>query len=377
MENKFRMVLNRHILLLLVAICLTSCVLSVDEVRDSNRTVLVYIGRDNSLRSSSEEKIESLMKGWDGSNGHLIIYQDLYDSGSVLEEIYVDNGVKKTRLLDSHLEDNSASAAVFERVLRQVVSEYPADSYGLVLFSHASGWLPDATLTSPRSLETRALVQDNANWMSLRDFASVIPDGQFDFIVFEACFMSGIEVAYELRNKTNFILASSAEILSPGFKSIYETSTNELFRTPAGLETFARRAFEEVDAKQGELRSATFSLIKTAGLYELSYWLGASIDTSVVVNLRDVQHFDRYSYHLFFDFEDYFSRLLGSDADVAELQRLIANCVVYHAATPDFMPSSLGFEVKKHSGLTTYVRQSGFPYLNERYRELEWFKNVF
>lgn len=51
--------------------------------------------------------------------------------------------------------------------------------------------------------------------MELEEFAAAIPDGQLDFIVFEACLMAGVEVAYVLRGKTDYILSSAAEIVSP------------------------------------------------------------------------------------------------------------------------------------------------------------------
>jgi len=358
----------------LICLCLLSCVFEEHDTPEHKRTVFVYIGRDNSLGGSSEEKIESLMNGWDGRNGYLVIYQDL-SSGSTLQEIYVEKGVKKTRIIEEREDEDSASPAVFTGILSRVVNMYPADSYGLILFSHASGWLPDATLSSPRVMP-RSLVQDGNNWMSLSGFASAIPDRRFDFIIFEACFMAGIEVAYELRNKTDYIVASSAEILSPGFKNIYETSVNELFKPEADLTAFTRNAYDAVNAQSGDLRSATLSVIRTEGLNALSTWLRDNSSANISVEIRDIQHFDRGSNHLFFDFEDYFSRVITNSGQRNELTRLINNCVVYQAATKEFMPTYQGFEIKKHSGLTTYISQDEFPYLNERYQELSWFKKI-
>jgi hypothetical protein len=286
----------------------------------------------------------------------------------------VENGISKTKEIYRRERENSASPEVFADVLRRVVETYPADSYGLILFSHASGWLPEGTLSAPRSL-----VQDEAEdaWMAMTDFAAAIPDRQFDYIVFEACFMAGIEVAYELRNRTNTIVASSAEILSPGFRSVYETSVNELFKKDAGLVKFTKDAYDAVNAQTGELRSATFSVIETKGLQALSDWLRENVSVEKHVDIGDIQHFDRYSYHLFFDFEDYFLRTLKDGARQDELKRLINDCVLFKASTPEFMLSYMGFKIEKHSGLTTYIRQSNYPYLNAQYEELEWFKKIY
>ena len=55
--------------------------------------------------------------------------------------------------------------------------------------------------------------------MELADFASALPlpnHRKWDFILFEGCYMGSVEVAYELKDKTEAIIASSTEIVSPG-----------------------------------------------------------------------------------------------------------------------------------------------------------------
>ena len=63
--------------------------------------------------------------------------------------------------------------------------------------------------------------------------------------------MSGIEVAYELRNKTDYLLASSAELLVPGYAPVYPTAFQYLFDTslgvPQALEKFAGSYFNYID----------------------------------------------------------------------------------------------------------------------------------
>lgn len=361
----------KQIIHLLWPVLLVSCVLSEQDEPAFTRTLFVYIGRDNNLQSPAEEKIEALKNGWNGRNGHLVIYQDLYGRGSVLQEITVEHGVKQTRVIETRDSDNSASPEVFRRVLNTTLRLFPADSYGLVFFSHASGWLPDASLSEPRSL-----AQDGHDRMNLVDFAQAIPDGTFDFILFEACFMAGVEVAYELRNKTQFILASAAEILSPGFKETYLTSLNALFLRNADLTAFARKAFSGVEQQTGDLRSATFSIIRTDGLDDLADWLRMHADFDTQVDPFDLQHFDRFSYRLFFDCEDYFKRLISDEAQRDQLTRLIGNCVIYRDATPDFMPNAMGFNISRHSGLTVYIFQNEFPYLNAEYTKLAWFNKL-
>lgn len=70
--------------------------------------------------------------------------------------------------------------------------------------------------------------------MEITDFAAAIPDHQSISLFSEACLMSGIEVAYELRNKTDYLLASSAELLVPGYAPVYPTAFQYLFDTSWG-----------------------------------------------------------------------------------------------------------------------------------------------
>lgn len=357
------------------SILLTSCDLDNDAKEEKyKRTIIAYIGRDNNLTAKYEDKIGYMLEGWDGRNGNLIIYQDTAGGNSGLMEVYRENGTNKTRIIQEYSSENSADPAVFKRVLNDAISLYPADSYGLIIFSHASGWLPEATLVSPRSF-----IKDHDDEMELTDMAAAIPTGYFDFIILETCFSAGIEVAYELKDKTDYIISSSAEILSPGFREIYASSMNYLFEKEPKLEAFTRNIFTLMSQSDDYFNSATFSLIKTEKLHDLGSFVRQFIDNEKIksVNAFDIQHFDRYSYRLFFDFEDYFSRILKDDAPRQEFEALLNECVLYKDATPSFLLNWGGFNIKYHSGLTTYIEQEDFPFLNREYQKLAWYKTVF
>lgn len=359
----------RIYLLIFLLLFTASCKKDEDADPQNQRTVLVYMGGDNNLYQETDDKIEALRKAYTRGMGRLLVYQDAAGITPRLLEITSgagDAGV--TQVLKSYPEENSASAAVFKRVLEDVRAEAPAPSYGLIFFSHASGWLPQRTLIRPY-----AVAQDGKEDLELREFASVIPDGFFDFIIFEACFMTGIEVLYQLKDKTDFILSSSAEILSPGFTPVYSELLPFLFRPQAALEDFARVFFEHYDNMSGDYRSATISLVRTEALPALAAWIKENVSgTLPPAELNTIQHYDRYpDYRLFFDFEDYYQRLSSPESH-AELSRLISDAVIYKAATPSFMPSYNGFGIKHFSGMTSYIPQDKFTFLNGEYMKLLW-----
>lgn len=330
--------------------------------------ILVYLGGDNNLSSETYQKIEAIREGWQGTaDKRLLIYTDPADANPSLMEIVRENGQNIKKTVVDYEEENSASKEVLSRVINEVTNIYPASSYGLIVFSHASGWLPQGTLTTPRSV-----IMDKKQEMELVDFAAAIPDKAFDYIIFEACFMAGIEVAYELKDKANYIFASSAEILSPGFTPTYSKSINYLSGSFSDLRAFGEDTFSWFNDKTGYMRSGIFSIIKTSELDTLANWIKDNCKLTRQVDINTIQHFDRYSYSLFFDFEDYYSSLLETDEQKDKLKNLISDCVLWKESTPSFMKDYNGFDIKKHSGLTVYIPQEQYSYLNTEYKKLKW-----
>lgn len=350
-----------------------------------NRTILYYLGADNSLYTEANEKIEALRLGFPGGNDHLVIYKDSRNASPELLEIYTAyNGENQIRTIKTYSEQNSATSQTFQRVLEDVKTFATADSYGLILFSHASGWLPKGTLTRPESailqmgitpIRTYTVAMDGSDELDLREFAAAIPDHFFDFIAFEACFMAGIEVLYELKDKSDYILSSAAEIVSPGFLPVYPTALPLLYQPQPDLIRFAKSYFDFWNAQTGDYRSATVTVVKTSELPLLANWAKQYVTEQLPEeDLPEIQHFDRYRNHrLFFDFADYYGRRAG-DEGRTQLESLLNTIVVYKAATPSFIPSQQGFQINNHSGITTYILQDRFPKLNERYSELTWSK---
>jgi hypothetical protein len=362
--------ISKYILLsVLTAFLFGSC--SEDDIEPEipvERVLLVYMGGDNNLSSETYEKIEQIRQGWKaGAANRLLIYADPADVAPSLSEIVKNENGNSLRTLSVYQEENSAGSDVLERVIGDMKRLYPSSCYGLLVFSHASGWLPEGSLKTPKSILT-----DGSSEMELIDFASAIPDRTFDFIVLETCFSAGIEVAYALRDKTGYLLVSSAEIVSPGFTHIYKDAIGHLFEKEGGLEKFGKVAFGYFNAQSGYGRSATFSIIKTKELEKLAAFIYQNCDFSKDVNIKEIQKFDRYSYSLFFDFEDYYSALLETEEQRVQLSGIINECVVWKASTDWFMTGYNGFEITRHSGMTSYIPQVKFPVLNEAYLETSW-----
>ncbi|MBK5722598.1 hypothetical protein JGH11_17120 [Dysgonomonas sp. Marseille-P4677] len=342
-----------------------------DQPETVRKVLLVYMAGDNNLSEESHEKLKAIRQGWKATQEcKILIYQDATDISPRLLQIS-DNNTLET--IEEYSTENSADPDVFRRVIMQARTMYPDAKYNLLIFSHASGWLPDNTLMDTQSKsQNKMVLSDNGLGMKLTSFAAAIPHKAFEYIIFETCFMAGIEVAYELRDKACYISASSAEIVSPGFTAIYQKHISELaYGDPI---QFMKEAFAYFDSQTGYMRSSTLSVIRTSNLESLAAYVRINCDFSKGVNINDVQHFDRNGHHLFADFEGYYSCLLKTKEQKEELQHLIDDCVVWKASTPYFIQDYNGFAITQYSGLTTYIMQEQYNRLNENYMELEWYK---
>ena len=163
------------------------------------RTVLIYFAGDNSLSGYVSQNLRAIKEGIerDGlNNGNLLIYTDKQNEAPQLFQLKLEADTIRQIVLETYdSNQNSASTETLTQIIDKVQKEYPADSYGLVLWSHGTGWLPSDIYSYLRSFG-----QDGKNnFMEINDLASALSKYHFDFILFDACYMSCAEVAYAFR----------------------------------------------------------------------------------------------------------------------------------------------------------------------------------
>lgn len=382
-----QMKIRLYILFLLLPLaCAVSCTGKSPVASDSiSRTVIVYLAGDNNLSGELNSKLSSLSDGFrdaDALHNRLVVFADGRGSSSEIIEVTHDGN----KVVASYDDMNSASPEVMKKVISEICSSYPSDSYGLICFSHATGWLPQGAFSNPEGygLETRTIIQDGADEMDIRELAEALrlPGGdKYDFVIFEACHMAGIEVAYSMRNVASMMIASSAEIVSPGFLYSYETDLYRLFEEQPDLKGFAESYFRHWDSLSGAYRSATVSLISLDRIASL-----AEVTADIVRNGKylvsdpvGIQHFDRNLRHMFFDLGSYLEAVCGGDSGL--MRRFydeISDAVPYSAATPVFMSGyPYSFEISAHCGLTIYIMQPWFGNLNSDYEMTDFYSDMF
>ena len=337
---------------LFIILCLgfTSCSENETPEPRTTRTILVYMMANNSLNSFASKNIESMIEGATSKNlngGNLIVYYA------------------------------PADPDVMRSVIGEVVSQYPADSYGLVLWSHGTAWLP-----SDYQNKLKAFGQDGNNWMEIDDLAKGLPDDLFDFILFDACYMASVECTYELRNKAEYILASPTETMADGWP--YEEMMPQLFATDLQLEKVGETFYNHY--LNNTYPYATVSLTKTSELDNLKsaiHDILADKTESDIYSL-DPKNMQRLEYlyrspGMLYDFNDYIKQL----ATAEQYDRFIScldKAVVYKAHTPKSYYAAIGnaLPIKSYCGLTIFVPQESLPKMLEWYKQrVGWYKAVY
>ena len=141
-----------------------------------------------------------------------------------------ENNRTSHQIIEEYTQSDLSTDPVFmKNVLQKVMEEMPADSYGLVLSSHGSGWIPssifDKHVIHPApGLSDRTVLN---TWKFLL-WHRRLKDWKFEYLLFDACFMSSIEALYDLRNVTDYLMASPTEVLADGFP--YKEIVSQLFK---------------------------------------------------------------------------------------------------------------------------------------------------
>jgi len=372
------------IILFILLLSMNACCNDDDSVKTfSGKTVLVYMVADNSLSSDAQVNIDSLVSGFGRNdiNGNLLIYLDRRNEvPKLIQLLKSDDGTVSRQAVRTYEEQNSVSPTVMASVLKEVTARFPSTSYGLVLWSHGYGWLPGTT--SSKAVTTRWFGQDGTDEMDLADLATALSEGpHFDYILFDACFMGGVETAYALRGCTDYLIASPTEVLSDGFP-YSEMVPYMMGSTKSDYIRMASLYYEHYSAMTGYSCSAAVGCIKCSELEALALETKMLISAHAAdldsFDVSSVQCFESYSPHLFYDFGDFVENF------TTELQRhyfklQLEKAVVYKACTENILSvngSSHYFSVEHFSGLSTYIPSSVTATRNASYQTLEWYTAV-
>ncbi len=155
-----------------------------------------------------------------------------YFEGS-LQELKARGGKVERVQLTSYRDPDMTEAEQIARLLKDVQAYAPAPRYAMTIGCHGMGWIP-ATATKAVSREGAEREYweyegvEQTRWFGgmTAEFQTEIPTlaeairragMKMEYILFDDCYMSSVEVAYELKDVADYLIGSTSEIMAEGF----------------------------------------------------------------------------------------------------------------------------------------------------------------
>lgn len=334
----------KKILFLLLMSCATlmSCQPDEEEQIDEStqqvsRTIMVFMPFTGNLYDDLNTNINYMaaaITNNGGSNGtQLLVFIAQDRQTAHLIRLRYENGICHRDTLRTYTSPEYLTLKGRAQLFTEMKALAPADEYGLIVGCHGKGWLPGED--SNNTLKWIG-ADINGYRIDISDFAQSMSDAGLhaQFIAFDDCYMSTIEVAYDLRHVTDHIIASTSEIMASGmpYHRIYTRLIQPTIDYGAICNDF-------VDYyKSSRTPYGTIGVTCCQYIDEMAAIM-KKINTTHTISseqLQMVQDLDGATFTptVFFDFGSYVRHLAGSDATLlAAYEQLLTVLVPYKAHT--------------------------------------------
>lgn len=336
-----------------------------------DHTMIVFMPWSANLTDAFQQNVndlESALKDGRMKGCRIIIFISTTPSETeVMELTYLRGQVYRDKLTKYNHADFTEETNIVT-MLNDARTVAPAPRYSMVVCAHGLGWLPVSATANSRSARRSVMHYEKTEGPQTRWFGGITPEYQIDvttlakaiadasmhmdYILFDDCYMSSVEVAYDLKDVTDYLIACPTEIMKYGFPyyqcAPYLTGTvnyAELCNTflsfyssysvPCG--TIAVTDCREMDSLAAIVRDINSSY---------------SFDKNRIAALQTM---DGYTPTMFFDFGDYISRLCEDQTLMEQFNRQMEKAVPYKTHTPMYYSAvdNSYRTITAYSGLTT------------------------
>ena len=366
-------------------------------VADNELTILLYMPWTGSLSSEGlypylTENVESVCKAIEGMKGMtdyrlMLFISESYNKSKLYEITYNESRAKcEKKLVKEYSGHEYTAVKGLTDILNEVKNHASAQHYAMVLGCHGTGWTfkdswhryPNyAKETSPSLGEgSEGFPYQNYDGvitpMHTRFFGSVSDISTFstdiptlaqaianagmkmEYILFDDCYMANVEVAYELRNVTDFLLASTSEVMAVGVP-YYSMWASLASVTPGYVDAVS--AFDRF-YRDYVMPYGTFSAIDCRQMDELATAM-REINSKYKLSdeaLHSIQVLDGFYDPIFYDMGDYLEKLCTGLVDYSYIVTLMESAVCSKCSTPQIYSflynSPIVIDVNTFSGIT-------------------------
>lgn len=392
-----------------------------DKIR---KTAIIYMAADNSLGYSSYARYDSaeISAGtvYMNTRDQVLLY---YDNGSNTR-IYRFYKGSTTPQLVRQFSSNlcSSSPHIMKDVLSWIKTTYPSESYGLTCWSHGDGWLPSfshnysqASTAQKRSFGidcgpggNRAGDRDATGYygaaMDMDSLAWAIENSglHMDYIFFDACLMQCLESDYDLRNVTDYIVASPIATAAIGANYTSLIRSGLFSDNPDDIAQNVYNYMQNLPSQYSIYNDygVVISTVKTSELEALAalteQFMPGTVTGKAEADMSDVQRYSYYSASYFYRPEFYDAacamKVILPEDDYALWKAQWDKCIVGKYSTDKFYYDSdsrgndLFITVDKDafSGVSMFVPQNRYTTnarrclygdLNLAFQKTAWYKD--
>ena len=384
----------KYLLTLIAGLLLfTSC---KDDKKDDNssicqRTLICYVCGDNNLSSDAKENITSLILQGSkeiGKDNMIVVVVDNQKTNPTL--LHVRNG-EYTKSEPYETDFYMTDPEKMRQILAYIMSECKANSYALLLWGHSTGWMMERDTIAyantrgygPDNIgETGSGINKWINYTAMANVFSQLP-AKFDVIIGDICLLQCVEIAYELRNYTNYIVGAPSEV--PGYGLPYDSVIKYMFGSSE--EDYKVLANAIYNNTKGSYQVPT-SLVKTSALEDLRQATLSLVKSGKLeaehCNFNDVIYYFRFEgCPIMYDMQNIMLNNLDSNS-YTEWKKAFDNAVVYRAAGSQWntglkYPIFNDFTVSEenYGGLSMFVPNTVYNTMytykpNDDIRHYEW-----
>lgn len=377
------------------------------------QTVFMFFPWSNSLLSDfrrTVEDMQTVVAQRSMKDERIMVFMATSEREAVLFELKKQNGRCLTDTLRRYNDRPFTSRQWLTSLFSEVMTLAPASRYGMVVGCHGLAWVPvQGQRNARKRLGSQERIDEEDNLykeeridkegepndlmhfevqgpvttrfiggtypetqIETTDLADAMADAGFhtEYILFDACYMSSVEVAYELKDVTHYLIASPTEVLSYGFP--YITMGKHLLGTPnyKGIADSFISFYSSYNLPYGTV--AVTDCTQLDALAAIAQQINAAAAEQLVPN--GVQIMDGYSPTLFYDLGHLMSLKDAGTVLTAAFAEQLEKTVPYKGHTGQYFTAlkDAPVDIKHYSGLNT--SQGSLNHMADRLSETAWYK---
>lgn len=391
------------------------------------QTVFMFFPWSNSLLSDfrrTVEDMQTVVAQRSMKDERVMVFMATSEREAVLFELKKQNGRCLTDTLRHYSDRPFTSRQWLTSLFSEVMTLAPASRYGMVVGCHGLAWVPvQGQRNTRKRLGSQERIDEEDNLykeekkdkegddlmhfevqgpVTTRFIGGTYPETQIEttdmadamadaglhteYILFDACYMSSVEVAYELKDVTHYLIASPTEVISYGFP--YITMGKHLLGTPnykGIVDSFISfyssyylpyGTVAVTDCTQLDALAAIAQQINAAATEPTNAASEGKLNTARSgKNVPNgVQIMDGYSPTLFYDLGHLMSLKDAGTVLTAAFAEQLDKTVPYKGHTSQYFTAlkDAPVDIKHYSGLNT--SQGSLNHMADRLSETAWYK---